>query len=129
VGNTREDFLPFSKARLDSILPRLSHREKFIYHCNSRSDRYWATQFLVHGWKFGTHKLPERLFFVVRSVNPDIMTAGGVITNLDIGGTMFVPSWTKVEDVNIDDRFEVEIELIDVLHQVVQLRAVRRVKE
>lgn len=131
IGNTRDDFLPFTKEKLDSMLPRISSREKLINQMGARAERSWSLQFLLYAWKFGKYcKLPSPLHYVVRSVAPTkrVPSTGGSSVELCIGGAMDVPSWLNKEDVKPDDIFEVEIMTIDISNAVLQYRAIRRVE-
>lgn len=125
VGNTRDDFLPFSKARLDEILPSLVTREKVITAGHRRSARVWLCQFLLRAWKYGECELPYPLEFTVRSINPDSGALGGIVTKLLAGGKIQTPSWTTIEDIKVGDRFEVEIEDILVYDGQVKYKAVK----
>jgi hypothetical protein len=128
VGNTRDDFLPFTKDRLDSMLPRMSYREKHISKLSSRADRFWSTQLLIYAWKFDRYKLPSPLIFRVRSINLDRGAAGGVLIDLQIGGQMIIPQWLGPDgELKVDDVFEVEIETIDLPHQAVTFKAIRQI--
>lgn len=127
VGISREDYLPFAKDRLDSMLPRISYREKFINQNSSRADRAWELQFLVHAWKFGTYKLPSPLTFQVRSTNTANDTTGGVLVDFLIGGQMHWPKWLGPDEVQPDDIFEVEIQDINVTHFAMTFNPIRKI--
>lgn len=130
IGNRRDDFLPFTKARLDSMLPRIASREKFISHTKTRADNNWTLQFLLYAWKFDMYKLPSPLYYQIRSINRHRGSgmAGGQLVDLAIGGQMLVPPWLDKEDVKINDVFEVEIGLIDVAYHLAMYNPIRRVE-
>jgi hypothetical protein len=128
IGNTDESFLPIAKAKLESMLPRLSTREKLVKEYAGMAERMWALEFLVRAWKFGQAKLPSPMNFVVRSVDTFRKSASGVLPDLLVGGHMELPDWIDPEKLKIDDKFEVEIIRVDVPFRKVDFRAVRVVK-
>ncbi|KAI6712577.1 hypothetical protein JHW43_004895 [Diplocarpon mali] len=125
AGSISHDYLAISAARLEQILPRMAGREKRIAAMTTKNVRLWSLQLLLRAWKFGETELPSPLDFAVRSVNIATNSTGGVVSQLLIGGKMDVPSWTKAEDIKIGDRFEVEIEYIDVFVGYVNYKAIR----
>ncbi|KAE9381327.1 RNB-domain-containing protein [Stipitochalara longipes BDJ] len=127
VGNTSEDFLPFSRARIDALLPRLALREKLISLGSAHASRSWAIMFLVRAWHFKQAELP-RLIFSVRSVNPDTRQCGGVIESLLVGAQMSIPSGMDPEELKVEDKFEVEIADLDVWGLKISVDMVRRVE-
>jgi hypothetical protein len=128
VGNTREDFLPFSKAHIDALLPRLALREKLIQKGSQRAERAWQLQFLVRAWRFKETELPFPLTMSIRSVNPDTRLCGGVIDQLLLGVQLRVPDSMDLEEIKIDDKFEVEIDDIDTWADQVFCNLVKRVE-
>jgi RNB domain len=128
VGNTREDFLPFSKARIDAFLPRLALREKLIDRAQQFAERAWAVQFLLRTWHFKEAELPSPLFMSIRSINPDTRLCGGLIEQLSLGSQMMIPDGMEAEDIKLDDRFEVEIDNIDCWANNIYCKLIRRVE-
>ncbi|KUJ22761.1 RNB-domain-containing protein [Mollisia scopiformis] len=127
VGNTKEDFLPYSKAQIDAMLPRLAERERFIKQGEAKANREWTLKYLVRVWKFGESKIASPLLFYIRSVDPFLRRAGGVLPYLRIGGIMPIPESMRAEELDVGDAFEVEIESIDVYERVLILKYVRKV--
>ncbi len=128
VGNTRDDFLPFSKADIDALLPRLAFREKLIQKGSQRAERAWQLQFLLRAWRFKETELPSPLIMSIRSVNPDTRLCGGVIDQLLLGVQLRIPDAVDVEEIKIDDNFEVEIDDIDTWALKVYCTLVKRVE-
>jgi len=126
VGNTSEDFLPFSKARIDALLPRIALREKLIAQGSSHASRSWAIMFLVRAWHFKQAKLPP-LRFSIRSVNPEARQCGGVIESLLVGAQMLIPDGMDPEELKLEDLFEVEIRELDVWGLKIIVDLVRRI--
>jgi hypothetical protein len=112
VGNTRDDFLPFSRARIDALLPRVASREKLIAKGQAQAQRSWAMQFLVRAWHFKEIELPS-LTMSIRSVNPETRLCGGLIEELLLGGQMNIPNGMNPEEIKVEDKFEVKIVEID----------------
>jgi exoribonuclease R len=128
VGNTREDFLPFSKERIDALLPRLAHREKLIHKSGEASDRSWELQLLVRAWHFKQAEIPSPLVMSVRSVNPDTRLVGGVLEAFLVGVQMHIPEGMLADEIQTDDKFEVEICDIDIWARKVYTNLVKRVE-
>lgn len=127
VGNTADDFLPFSKARIDTMLPRIALREKLISKSADCAVRAWQIQFLVRAWHFKQAELP-RLVMSVRSINPDTRLCGGIVEQLLIGVQMNIPNGMNPEEIKVEDKFEVEIKELDVLGLRVTCDPVRRIE-
>lgn len=128
VGNMRDDFLPFSKAHVDALLPRLALREKLIQKGSQRAERAWQLQFLLRAWRFKETELPSPLIMSIRSINPDTRLCGGVIDQLLLGVQLGVPDSMDIEEIKIDDKFEVEIDDIDTFALKVYCTLVKRVE-
>ncbi|CZR50966.1 uncharacterized protein PAC_00841 [Phialocephala subalpina] len=127
VGNTRDDFLPYSRARIETMLPRIAEREKFIKQGTTRANREWTLRYLVRAWKYGEDKVPSPLIFYARSINPVTKKVGGVLPSYLVGGQMAIPDDVKPEDIEIGDVFEVDIAHIDVYERLLSLKLVKRV--
>jgi hypothetical protein len=127
VGNTRDDFLPFSRARIDALLPRIAHREKLIAKTEDHSQRAWAINFLVRAWYFKELELPP-LTMSVRSVNPDSRLCGGVVEELLLGVQMYIPIGMDPEEIKIEDKFEVKIIELDHWGLGIYTELVRRIE-
>jgi hypothetical protein len=127
IGNTKDDFLPYSKARIDALLPRLAEREAFIKQGQNKANREWILRYLVRAWKYGEDKLASPLLFYVRSVDPVTRKAGGIIPSIHAGGNMEIPEHMKADEVAIGDAFEVDIQHIDVYERSMALKSLRKI--
>ncbi|KAE8444591.1 hypothetical protein EG329_014422 [Mollisiaceae sp. DMI_Dod_QoI] len=126
VGNKKDDFLPYSKARIDAMLPRLAERERFIKEGQKKAEREWALKYLVRAWKFGEDELESPLLFYARSINVSAREVGGFLPSCVVGAAMVVPDGIKMEEIGIGDAFEVQIESIDVYSRRFYVRFVRK---
>ncbi|CZT03357.1 related to RNA-splicing regulatory protein phosphatase CYT-4, mitochondrial [Rhynchosporium graminicola] len=108
AGSTDVSYLPFSRAEIDEMLPRMASRERQISLSTRDAERTAYMQLILRAWKFGEERLPP-LEFTVRSINPETRVTGGVIDNLLVGGQMIVPPEIDVATVVEGDRFAVEL--------------------
>jgi hypothetical protein len=127
LGNTREDFLPFTKASIDAFLPRLDTRERLIRAGNADSDFHWVCLFLVRAWRFGEAKLPSPMTVSVRSVNPDARMASGLLDAFLVGSQFEIPEWINIGEIQPGEKYEVELEDINVYSRNILVKLLRRV--
>jgi hypothetical protein len=127
VGNTKEDFLPFSKLQIQALLPRLDNRERLISHFYRVAHRQWQCHFLLRAWKYGEAKLPTPLTFAARSVDITSQLVGGVVEDFWVGGQMPIPGWTTAEEIKVGDKFEVVIENINAYALTIGFKALRSI--
>ena len=128
VGKSKADFLPFSQAQLDGMLPRIASRERLISKFSAVAERRTQLQLVLRAWKFGETKLPDPLEFTVRSINPDTRYIGGLVSKLLLGGQMGLPPSIDPTDLEIGDRFEVEIEEVNVYANQVFFKCVQQIE-
>ncbi|KAH7364338.1 hypothetical protein BKA65DRAFT_532959 [Rhexocercosporidium sp. MPI-PUGE-AT-0058] len=128
AGKSNVDFLPFTRAQLDDILPQMASRERLIATQSRRAERMVQLQFVLRAWKFGEAKLPNTLEFTVRSINPDTNAIGGLVNSLLLGGQMSPPPEINIADINVGDRFEVEISDIDVSQSKLFFKCIRQIE-
>ncbi|KAK0119033.1 hypothetical protein ONS96_012101 [Cadophora gregata f. sp. sojae] len=128
VGKSNAEYLPFSQAQLDEMLPHMAGRERLIAKRAAEAQRRTLLQFVLRSWKFGEAKLPDPLEFTVRSINPDTRVAGGLISKLLLGGQMSIPSSIEPEDLEVGDRFEVEIMEINLVTNQIDFRCVQQIE-
>ncbi|KAI1804041.1 RNB-domain-containing protein [Daldinia bambusicola] len=70
VGNKKDSFLPFSRERLDRMLPMIRLREKQARSLiRGDGGDQWILQALVRAWRFGEAKIPDTFRFTVLHVN------------------------------------------------------------
>ncbi|KAH6709389.1 hypothetical protein BKA61DRAFT_738413 [Leptodontidium sp. MPI-SDFR-AT-0119] len=128
AGKSKVDFLPFSQAQLDEMLPRMASRERLIATNTRKAERLTQLQFVLRAWKYGEAKLPNNLGFTARSINSDTNEIGGVVDALSFGGQMQVPPGIDIANINAGDRFEVEIENIDIYRSRVFFKCIRPIE-
>ena len=59
LGSTDHSFLPFSRSKIDTMLPRISDRERMISTAKRRSQRHWVLQLLFRAHYFKEAPLPD----------------------------------------------------------------------
>ncbi|KAL2065001.1 hypothetical protein VTL71DRAFT_4141 [Oculimacula yallundae] len=128
VGSSDVSYLPFSRAEIDGKLPRMASRERLISTNSRIAERMAYLQLILRAWKFGEAKLPSPLVYTVRSINPDRNILGGSVDSLLIGGQMFVPDDLDVADLEIGDKFEVEIFDLNVHQNGLFFKSVRKLE-
>jgi exoribonuclease R len=128
VGNTKDDFLPFSKARIDALLPRLDTREKIIKYGQKEAERHFLCLFLVRAWKFKEADIPSTFSFVVRNINLDEQKLFGMLTDFSTRAQCSLPEKMNVEDIQVGDKLQVELEDVNVYHRKIQAKALRRLE-
>ncbi|KAH8675975.1 hypothetical protein BX600DRAFT_432511 [Xylariales sp. PMI_506] len=70
VGNKKDSFLPFTRQRLDRMLPMLRVRERQArLLANGPGADQWILQALVRAWKFGEAPLPPTFKFTVSRIS------------------------------------------------------------
>jgi hypothetical protein len=106
IGSTRDDYLPFSKADLDAMIPRLDSREKQLMDAQRSADRTWILQLLIRAWKFGDGKLPKTFEYTVCSVQLDGRVSGRIPSLGNFGAVCQQPKWPT--DIQVGDILEVE---------------------
>lgn len=124
VGNTKDDFLPFSRDRVETFLPLLDWREKFIKYSKKEIDRHWLCLFLLRAWKFKESELPSIFPFLVRNINPKDRTARGMLTDYMARAQCSIPEDMNLEDIKVGETINVELENINVYERKIQVKAV-----
>lgn len=121
------DFLPFSRERLDRMLPMLRVREKQVRSLVRQSGtEQWILQALVRAWRFGEASLPETFKFTVGH----IAGRNYLLGQLDfLDRHAFIRAHTlndvaKMVDVRIGDVFRVRIKEINVHTQQILVEAI-----
>lgn len=124
IGNTKDDFLPFSKARVETLLPRLDAREKLIKYGKSEADRHWLCFFLLRAWQFKEAELPATLPFLVRNVNLEYRKVYGTLTDFSARAQCSVPDEMDLEEIKVGDTVKVELEHVNVYDRKIQVKVV-----
>jgi hypothetical protein len=128
VGNTGDSFLPFSRARLDRLLPmqRLREGQARLLSRGAGADQ-WILQALVRAWRFGEAPLPPTFRLRVAHV------AGrkSILGRLDwFDRPAFLRADAmndvcKMADVRLGDVFEVRLRDVNVYANTVAVEAVK----
>ncbi|KAF4626795.1 hypothetical protein G7Y89_g11361 [Cudoniella acicularis] len=129
IGNTSESFLPYTKAQIDVLLPRIDSMEREIRRVEMDAKRVWLAQFLLRAWVFGEAKIPSPLTFCVRSVNHIKKTAGGKIVEFLGGATMDISGLPNQGDLKGDEFFEVELTSLDAYRGRIDVKPLRRIED
>jgi len=94
IGNTSTNFLPFSKAQVEALLPRLDTRERLIAYAQRQTNRHWICQFLFRAWRYKECEIPTVMPFVVRTVHPRKGTLNGTLQTFHAEAECEIPDWT-----------------------------------
>ena len=126
VGNTSEDFLPFTKEHLDAFLPHLDSRESLVRKADKAAKQEWLCHFLVRAWHFKEAKLPSPLRLEVRHVFTDVNRVTGVLAEIPTTVEVAVEP-TELKEINVGDCFEVELEHVDVYRPRITVKPVKKI--
>ncbi|KAG9245989.1 hypothetical protein BJ878DRAFT_540734 [Calycina marina] len=99
IGNTIDDFLPFSKARVEALLPRIDTRERLISYAQRQSHKHWICQFLFRAWQSKECEIPTVMPFVVRNVDAKRGIINGMLHTFYTEAHCEIPKWTTDEMV------------------------------
>lgn len=124
VGNTRDDFLPFSKARVEALLPRLDTREKLIKYGQKEADRQWMCLFLLRAWQFKETELPSTFPFVVKNIDIGGRKVFGMLTDFSTRAQCSVLDETNLEEIQVGETLTVELEHINVYERKILVKVV-----
>lgn len=123
-----DEVLAFSRAQLADTLPLLQLREK-LGRAVARGTSDWITMAVVRAWQHDS-TLPERIVFTV-----DQTLGQGLLGHVDLFGldaAMDVDGLNKLKllaDVNVSDRFEVELADVNVHDGQILVKAVRHIDD
>ncbi|KAF7867408.1 hypothetical protein EAF04_005491 [Stromatinia cepivora] len=123
-GNTKEDFLPFSKVELDRIITHLDARERMIKQGNRDSIRHWLCHFLLRAWRFKEAALPPTFQFTTSQARFD--NTWGKLDFFDAHANLVGSETFDIGDVKAGDLFEVELEDVNVYLRSIIVKAIRR---
>ncbi|WDK13860.1 mitochondrial protein cyt-4 [Colletotrichum graminicola] len=121
--------LPWTRRALAPALPVLQALQRQIKQVDNRDGpTQWATQALLRAWRFREAPLPARFAFVVDGLYPiglrgRLEDFHGLAASVDLARLDPV---ARLADVQVDDRFEVEIHDINVVTTLVSVRPLRR---
>ncbi|KAI9650507.1 3'-5' RNA exonuclease complex component [Ciborinia camelliae] len=125
IGNMKEDFLPFSKAKLDRIISHLDARERMIKQGNRDSIKHWLCHFLVRAWQFKEASLPPTFRIVVQE-DVRFERTWGKLDFFDASANLVGSETFNIEDVKAGEVLEVELEDVNVYSRSITVKAIRR---
>ncbi|KAG4218056.1 hypothetical protein PC116_g33464, partial [Phytophthora cactorum] len=128
VGNKDDSFLPFSRQRLDRMLPMIRVREKQA-RALIRGDGadQWILQALVRAWRFGEAKIPETFQFTVLHVNGRRSIQGRLnwFERTAILRSETMNDVVKMAEARVGDVYEVELHNVNVHANQVIVKALK----
>lgn len=131
VGNTHDDFLPFSREQLDRMLPMLQVRERQVrLLSNGTGAEQWILQALVRAWRFGEAELPSTFRFTVDHI-VGRKSLGGRLDFLDLPANMRFEHLHEVclmANVRVNDVFEVKLRDVNIHATSILVEAVRLIQ-
>lgn len=128
VGNQDDSLLPFTRERLDRMLPMLRVREKQARSLsNGDGPNQWILQALVRAWKFGEGKLPGKFQFTVEHVYGRSAVQGTLnwFSRRAYIRTETMNDVSKMADIRIGDVFEVKLKDVNVHSHMILCEAVK----
>ncbi|KAI6250526.1 Mitochondrial protein cyt-4 [Erysiphe necator] len=122
-----QNYLPFSKSWINSILPHMTRLERWAKYYENCSIQEWKCQFLLRSWKYSQSKLPSPLVFLAkRTVLGSRNSVFGELTCIAMKALMEIPGFMDFKDIKEGDLFEVEIIDLNIHSQKVTLKAIRK---
>jgi exoribonuclease R len=126
VGNKREDFLPFTKAQIDVLLPHIDTRERILSGGKRRARQHWLCLFILRAWKFGEARIPSTFPLTVTGQDHIQGLFMGIVSDFRTIATCEYPDWISPEEIKIGDILEVELADINVYHSQLKFKPLRR---
>jgi hypothetical protein len=129
----RDDWLPFSRADVEAMLPDIASKERSIANTSADGMSTWTIQLLIRAWHGKEAKLPETFQFFVRSVVEQADEAleqrvSGILTDFGINAEFTVPPWMDAADIKLGDVFETKIYSLDSYYRRVKMEVVRKIR-
>ncbi|OLN81396.1 Mitochondrial protein cyt-4 [Colletotrichum chlorophyti] len=123
------DFLPWTRAALARALPMLQALQRQIKQVDNRDGpAQWVAQALLRAWRFGEAPLPRTFTFVVDGLYP-FGLRGRLSSFYNLPAAVDLrrlDGIARLADVQVDDRFEVEIADINVVTARIAAKPLRR---
>jgi hypothetical protein len=128
VGNTKQNFLPFSKARIDALIPYIHAKEKITGISGYTSTRHWLTLFLLRSQVYGQAKIPKTFSLVVKTIEPVFHAVKGMLGHFQTGVGARCDI-CPVTEIKVGDILEVEPDEIDTFRSHTVFRVIRRLNQ
>ncbi|KAI9785592.1 MAG: hypothetical protein M1835_003315 [Candelina submexicana] len=124
-------YLPFSKARLDSLIPGIESRERLVRAGARSSTVHWVVQLLFRALYFKEATLPETFELFVWTKGNLVYgnIVAGMLKGLGILVDMVPSALTETTGVDIGDWWEVKLGRVDVYLKKVSVEPVRLIKK
>lgn len=129
VGNKKDDFLAFTKAKIDALLPHIDSRERLISFGKRRAKEHWLHHYFLRAWKYGQGSIPRTFSFVLRDIvylpdRDDFLR--GMIDHFQLSSKCECPDWATLEEFKPGDILEVELKDVNIYYQSAIFKALRR---
>ena len=129
IGSVDTSYLPFSRAKIDNMLPRVSERERLILKAKHNANRHWTVMLMFRAFHFKEAELPSifRLF-----ITENIFTRHakrGILQEFGIEATLFEDDLTRSEGgIRTGDWWECKIRYIIPYHRQILMVPTRLIE-
>ena len=130
TGNTDNSYLPFSREKLEAIIPRISARERMIASSKRTSSRHWVLQLLQRAFFFKECELPETFRLYVYSAE-DLRTGTMLARSKELGIEVRLarsPITQAQGGMQLGDWWECKMAGLDIFARIVNMDAVRLIE-
>ncbi|KFY05682.1 hypothetical protein V492_08364 [Pseudogymnoascus sp. VKM F-4246] len=126
VGSSRDDYLPFNKAKVDALIPKMDGREKALGAGRRGAERSWALQAVLRAWKFGQSKgwRDEWEFRVLGMMGGMV---NGFVDGLGLMAMMDMPAGMEPDDISEGDVFTARIKKVSPYEKSLLMEPLTRV--
>lgn len=131
-ANGSNQFLPFSYSQIESMITRVSERERLISNAKRTSQRHWIMLLLFRAHFFKEARLPETFEMIIYSKGRISIQGyySGYLTELGVNVEMMENRLTKNHGgVEIGDRWETRIVRIDTYNRNCTMEPVRLIEK
>ncbi|KFX90272.1 hypothetical protein V490_06528 [Pseudogymnoascus sp. VKM F-3557] len=126
VGSEREDYLPFPKASVDILIPKMDGKEKALGAGRRGAERAWALQAVLRAWKFGQSKgwRDEWEFRVLGMMGGMV---NGFVDGLGLMAMMDKPAGIEPDEIREGDVFTARIKKVNPYEKSLLMEPLTRV--
>ncbi|KAI4105964.1 MAG: hypothetical protein L6R37_002425 [Teloschistes peruensis] len=132
IGSRDDSYLPFSRARLDTLLPNISAHDRDVRRLSSRSKIHWILQLLSRAFYFKEAELPSTVdVFVLHDLSSTTKrNALGIVKQLNGYRTEVVHNDVAHREggVKLGDWWQCRIQEVDTYQQHVLCLPIRLLK-
>jgi hypothetical protein len=126
IGNKEDGFLPFTRAQVDALLPRIDTRERIVAWGQRQSVRHWICHFLLRAWRFKEAEVPSKFQFFVKSIDLEAGIITGVMAPFLTTAFCPISSLPDQEEVKPGDKLEVELSDVNTYSLKIEVKALSR---